>query len=52
MDTFYTHGDTWISGGAFYGFSAWYSILTSPHAVLEIDDNVLFDPVIEGFPRA
>ena len=52
MDTFYTHGDTWISGGAFYGFSAWYSILTSPHAVLEIDDSVLFDPVIEGFPRA
>ena len=52
MDIFYTHGDTWISGGSFYGFSAWYSILTSPHAVLEIDDNVLFDPVIGGFPRA
>ena len=52
LDTFYTHGDTWIYGGAFYGFSKWYSILTSPHAVLEIDDSVLFDPVIEDFPRA
>ena len=47
MDTFYTHGDTFITGGAFEGFVKKYSVLTSPRALLNIADDVVFDPQIQ-----
>ena len=46
MDVTYTHGDTYITGGTFLGFTEWYSGLVSPRAVVEVDEAVVFDPVI------